>query len=87
MLPEWTAFASDRSGLISPQLSGWRRLSVNVHEAKDGKPLARLVPLETDRRRRQPWLPSGQLQLPAIEVLLAPLAPEKLAGPGAPLPC
>jgi prevent-host-death family protein len=37
--------------------------------AKDGKPWARLVPLETDRPRRQP----GQLQLLLIDVILAPL--------------
>ena len=46
--------------------------------AKDGKPWARLVPLETDRPRRQPGLLRGQLQLPPIEVLLAPLPPEEL---------
>ena len=53
--------------------------------AKDGKPWARLVPLETDRPRRQPGLLRGQLQLPAIEVLLAPMPPKELADPGAPL--
>jgi len=46
--------------------------------AKDGKPWARLVPLEMDWPRRQPGLLRGQLQLPPIEVLLAPLPPEEL---------
>jgi antitoxin (DNA-binding transcriptional repressor) of toxin-antitoxin stability system len=32
--------------------------------AKDGKPWARLVPLGTDRPRRQPGLLRGQRQLP-----------------------
>jgi hypothetical protein len=45
--------------------------TVNVHEAN--KPWAPLVPLETDRPRRQPGLLRGQLQLPPIDVLLAPL--------------
>ena len=54
--------------------------------AKDGKPWARLVPLETDRPRRQPGLLRGQLQLPPIDVLLAPLPPEELAALEAPLP-
>jgi prevent-host-death family protein len=43
--------------------------------AKDGKPWARLMPLETDRPRRQPGLLRGQLQLTPIDVLLAPLPP------------
>jgi hypothetical protein len=42
--------------------------------AKDGKPWARLVPLDTDQPRRQPGPQRGQLQLPAIDVHLAPLA-------------
>ena len=54
--------------------------------AKDGKPWARLVPLETDQPRRQPGLLRGELQLPAIDVLLAPLPPEELDALGAPLP-
>jgi prevent-host-death family protein len=54
--------------------------------AKDGKPWARLVPLETDQPRRQPGLLRGQLQLPPIDVLLAPLPPEDLDALGAPLP-
>ena len=54
--------------------------------AKDGKPWARLVPLETDRPRRQPGLLRGQLQLPPIDVLLAPLPPEELDALEAPLP-
>ena len=33
---------------------------------KDGNPWARLVPLETDRPRRQPGLLRGQLQLPPV---------------------
>jgi prevent-host-death family protein len=41
--------------------------------AKDGKPWARLVPLEADRPRRQPGVLRSQLHLPPIDVLLAPL--------------
>jgi prevent-host-death family protein len=54
--------------------------------AKDGKPWARLVPLEADQTRRQPGVLRGQLQLPATEALLAPLPPEDLDGLEAPLP-
>lgn len=54
--------------------------------AKDGKPWARLVPLESDQPRRQPGLLRGQLQLPPIEELLAPLPPEELDALEAPLP-
>ena len=46
--------------------------------AKDGKPWARLVPLEADRPRRQPGVLRGQVQLPSTEELLAPLPPEEL---------
>jgi PIN domain nuclease of toxin-antitoxin system/antitoxin (DNA-binding transcriptional repressor) of toxin-antitoxin stability system len=53
--------------------------------AKDGKPWARLVPLDTDRPRRQPGLLREQLQLPPIDVLLAPLPPEKLDALDAPV--
>ena len=42
--------------------------------------------LETDRPRRQPGLLRGQLQLPPIDVLLAPLPPEELDALEAPLP-
>ena len=55
--------------------------------AKDGKPWARLVPLETDQPRRQPGLLRGQLQLPPIAELLAPLPPEELEPLNNPLPC
>jgi len=54
--------------------------------AKDGKPWARLVPLEADRPRRQPGVLRGQLHLPPIDALLAPLPPEELHGLDAPLP-
>jgi len=54
--------------------------------AKDGKPWARLVPLETDRPRRHPGLLRGHLQLPPIDVLLTPLPPEELEALEAPLP-
>jgi prevent-host-death family protein len=54
--------------------------------AKDGKPWARLVPLDNDRPRRQPGLLRGQLQLPSMDVLLAPLPPEELDAIDAPLP-
>ena len=54
--------------------------------AKDGKPWARLVPLEADQPRRQPGVLRGQLQLPATEALLAPLPPEELEALDAPLP-
>jgi prevent-host-death family protein len=53
--------------------------------AKDGKPWARLVPLENDRPRRQPGLLRGQVQLPCIDVLLAPLPPEELDATSDPL--
>jgi prevent-host-death family protein len=54
--------------------------------AKDGKPWARLVPLEADQPRRQPGVLRGKLQLPATEALLAPLPPEELDALEAPLP-
>ncbi len=54
--------------------------------AKDGKPWARLVPLEADQPRRRPGVLRGQLQLPATEALLAPLPPEELDALDAPLP-
>ena len=41
--------------------------------AKDGKRWARLVPLKTEQPQRQPRLLRGQLQLPPLDVLLAPL--------------
>jgi prevent-host-death family protein len=45
--------------------------------AKDGKPWARLVPLETDQRQRQPGLLRGQWPLPRraarpVALLMAP---------------
>jgi prevent-host-death family protein len=46
--------------------------------AKDGKPWARLVPLEKCEPRRQPGLLKGQLVLPAPEALFAPLPLEEL---------
>lgn len=46
--------------------------------AKDGKPWARLVPLEQAGPRRQPGLLKGQLRLPSPDELLAPLPPEEL---------
>jgi len=55
--------------------------------AKDGKLWARLVPLDTDQPRRQPGLLRGQVQLPSIDVLLAPLPPEELEPLDNPLPC
>ena len=42
--------------------------------------------LLADRPRRQPGLLRGQLQLPPIDVLLAPLPPEELDALEAPLP-
>jgi len=54
--------------------------------AKDGKPWARLVPLEADQPRRQPGVLRGHLQLPATEELLAPLPSEELNALEAPLP-
>jgi prevent-host-death family protein len=54
--------------------------------AKDGKPWARLMPLDVDQPRRQPGLLRGQLQLPPTDVLLAPLPPEELDPLDAPLP-
>jgi prevent-host-death family protein len=46
--------------------------------AKDGKPWARLVPLETDQPPRHPGLLRSQLQPPPIDELLATLPPEEL---------
>ena len=46
--------------------------------AKDGKPWARLVPLEQAGPRRQPGLLKGQLVLPAPAALFAPLPLEEL---------
>jgi len=43
--------------------------------AKDGKPSARLVPLEPARPRRPPGVLRGLLQLPSTDELLAPPAP------------
>jgi prevent-host-death family protein len=54
--------------------------------AKDGKPWARLVPLEPTQPRRQPGVLRGLLQLPSNEELLAPLPPEELDAVDAPLP-
>jgi prevent-host-death family protein len=54
--------------------------------AKDGKPWARLVPLEPAEPRRQPGVLRGLLQLPSTEELLAPLLPEELDAFDAPLP-
>ncbi|MCP9929814.1 type II toxin-antitoxin system prevent-host-death family antitoxin [Cyanobium sp. AMD-g] len=54
--------------------------------AKDGKPWARLVPLDPDQPRRQPGVLRGRLQLPATDVLLAPLPPEELDALEAALP-
>ena len=54
--------------------------------AKDGKPWARLVPLEPDQPRRQPGVLRGRLALPATDVLLAPLPPEALDALDAALP-
>jgi len=54
--------------------------------AKDGKPWARLVPLEPAQPRRQPGVLRGLLQLPSTEELLAPLPPEELDAVDAPLP-
>jgi prevent-host-death family protein len=42
--------------------------------AKDGKPWARLVPLEADRPRRQPGVLRSQLHLPPIDGLSLPPA-------------
>ena len=54
--------------------------------AKDGKPWARRVPLDTERPRRQRGLLRWKLQLQAKEGLLAPLPPEELDAIHAPLP-
>jgi hypothetical protein len=45
------------------------------------------MPLEPDRLRWRPGILHGQLQLPAMDVLLAPLPPEDLDVLDAPLPC
>ena len=54
--------------------------------AKDGKPWARLVPLDPYQPRRQPGVLRGRLQLPATDVLLAPMPPEELDALEAALP-
>jgi prevent-host-death family protein len=46
--------------------------------AKDGKPWARLVPLEEGEPRRQPGLLKGRLMLPSLDELLAPLPLDEL---------
>jgi prevent-host-death family protein len=46
--------------------------------AKDGKPWARLVPLEQAEPRRQSGLLKGRLMLPSPDELLAPLPLEEL---------
>ena len=46
--------------------------------AKDGKPWARLMPLQSDQPRRPPGVLRDQLQLHPIDVLLAPLPPEEI---------
>lgn len=58
---------------------------VNVHEAKGGKPWARLVPLEPPRARRVPGVLTGRLNLPPLEVLLEQLPEEELAAMEQPL--
>jgi len=54
--------------------------------AKDGKPWARLMPLEAGAPRRQPGAFAGLLVLPDREALLAPLPEEDLEVLGAELP-
>ena len=55
--------------------------------AKDGKPWARLVPLEQGEPERQPGVLKGQLLLPAPDDLLEPLPIEELeANDGAAFP-
>jgi len=53
--------------------------------AKDGRPWARLVPLEPPSPRRQPGVLSGVITLPPPEVLLEPLPEEELVALDEPL--
>ena len=82
--PAWVAQAIQADAVMGPHDSDHAGETILV--AKDGRPWARLVPLDTDRPRRQPGLLRGQLQLPPIDVLLAPLPPEELDALEAPLP-
>jgi prevent-host-death family protein len=54
--------------------------------AKDGRPWARLVPLEPAAPRRQPGVLAGRITLPPPEVLLEPLPAEELDALELPLP-
>jgi len=69
-----------------PRLIDAAHAGETIMVAKDGKPWARLVPLEADQPRRQPGVLRGTLQLPDTEALLAPLPPEELDALEAPLP-
>jgi prevent-host-death family protein len=53
--------------------------------AKDGKPWARLVPLEQPVPQRRAGVLAGRLTLPPLEVLLEPLPEEDLAAIEQPL--
>jgi prevent-host-death family protein len=53
--------------------------------AKDGKPWARLVPLEPPSPRRSPGVLAGRLKLPPLELLLEPLPEEELEAMEQPL--
>jgi prevent-host-death family protein len=47
--------------------------------AKDGRPWARLVPLEPAPQQRRPGALAGRIALPPPEELMAPLPPDELA--------
>jgi len=79
------AFPAVRSVNVHQAKTQFSRLIDAAHAgetivvAKDGKPWARLVPLEQGEPKRQPGVLKGQLQLPAPDDLLAPLPIEELA--------
>jgi prevent-host-death family protein len=47
--------------------------------AKDGRPWARLVPLEPAQHQRRPGALAGRITLPTPEELMAPLPPDELS--------
>jgi antitoxin (DNA-binding transcriptional repressor) of toxin-antitoxin stability system len=47
--------------------------------AKDGRPWARLVPLDPAPQQRRPGALAGRITLPPAEELMAPLPPDELS--------
>ena len=63
---------SGECGSFNGLLHGFWNI-ISSRGVQTDKPWAGLMPLEADRTRRQPGLLRGELPLPAIEMLLAPL--------------